>query len=121
MKHLAHGAEWTTQDGFITAYVWVGGRDAYSVAMMLRADGYLAQETAPGDFGAGPEVPNDLVTVMFPVEKFARFVATIEQVREEGQVMVFPTIDDAWHSENAEVKYEDTPWAKAMGHAKNDA
>lgn len=121
-KHQAYGVEWmVTPAGEITIYVQVDGRDGYSVAAWLTRDGFEAKEATPDDPGCAPEVPPDLVTVKVQASRFDAFVACIADARNGDDVMVFPTVPVAFRVINAEIAYEDTPWAKAMGHTKNDA
>lgn len=117
MKHLAHGAEWTTQDGVITAYVRLGEWSGDSLADWLSAFHFKAQPTSLDAPDAIPpvKVPHDLVTAKVPVSKLDAFVSRMANFNDVADVaMIFPSVNDAWQVVNAEVSYEDTSWGKAI-------
>lgn len=104
------------------------GRDAYSVAHRVRhGDGWSfdARESSPDDILEDdpidtPEVPEDLVTVSVPLERFAQFLWLVSESDDEDH-LIFPTVAAAWASERGETEYEDTPWGRRLTRRREKA
>lgn len=107
------GSTWTVENDCVVVYLWTEGRDASSVAwgcQNWQGWGYDAEEATADN--CPPEAPSELVVARVPVARFDEFIVSLTASDEDHYL--FPTVDDAWDSENGEVEYEDTPWGKAL-------
>lgn len=111
-QHAALGTTWKTHRGIVHAFVRMERRDDVTVAKWLTRNGFRAEVTAIDE--CAPEVPEGLVTVQVTPLRFDALVTVLRAAITGGyrdDVMLFRDADDAFRVENAEVRYDDLPYA----------